>query len=179
MCIGCGADRRPERQRLNNPRNRASHAVTEMNFGLPSASRLNNPRNRASHAVTEMNFGLPSASRLNNPWNRASHAVTEMNFGLPSASRLNNPRNRASHAVTEMNFGLPSASRRCLARHGKPGQRSTYLRNATGCECRWRRYAGLFVERRQRTGEQRFEFGASREWLRSRRNNEHRIRAQH
>jgi hypothetical protein len=37
------------------------------------------------------------------------------------------PRKRAPHVATEMNFGLHSASGRRLARHGRPGQGSTYL----------------------------------------------------
>jgi len=36
-------------------------------------------------------------------------------------------RSRAPHAATEMNFGLHFAGSRCLARHGRPRQRSTYL----------------------------------------------------
>jgi len=34
---------------------------------------------------------------------------------------------RAPHTVTEMNFGLRSAASGRLARHGRPGQGSTYL----------------------------------------------------
>ena len=36
------------------------------------------------------------------------------------------PRKRAPHVATEMNFGLHSASNVCLARHGRPGQGSTF-----------------------------------------------------
>jgi len=35
--------------------------------------------------------------------------------------------NRTLHAATEMNFGLHFAERGRLARHGRPGQGSTYL----------------------------------------------------
>jgi hypothetical protein len=43
--------------------------------------------------------------------------------------RLNAPGNSAPHTATEMNFGLRSAGNGRLARHGRPGQGSTYLRN--------------------------------------------------
>jgi len=36
-------------------------------------------------------------------------------------------QNRATNTVTEINFGLRSAGNRRLARHGRPGQGSTYL----------------------------------------------------
>jgi len=43
---------------------------------------------------------------------------------------LNTPRIALPNTVTEMNFGLRSAGNGRLARHGRPGQGSTYLRTA-------------------------------------------------
>jgi len=39
-------------------------------------------------------------------------------------------QNRAPDTVTEINFGLRFAGNGRLARHGRPGQGSTYLRTA-------------------------------------------------
>jgi len=39
---------------------------------------------------------------------------------------VEHPWNRAPHVATEMNFGLHFASNVCLARHGRPGQGSTF-----------------------------------------------------
>jgi hypothetical protein len=44
--------------------------------------------------------------------------------------RVEHSQNRATNTVTEMNFGLRSAGNGRLARHGRPGQGSTYLRTA-------------------------------------------------
>jgi len=44
-------------------------------------------------------------------------------------------QNRATNTVTEINFGLRSAGNGHLARHGRPGQGSTYLRTAIRKRC--------------------------------------------
>jgi len=48
----------------------------------------------------------------------------------PIWTGLNTPRIALPNTVTEINFGLRSAGNGRLARHGRPGQGSTYLRTA-------------------------------------------------
>jgi hypothetical protein len=56
----------------------------------------------------------------------ASSRLSRLNL----LDRVEHFQNRAANTVTEMNFGLRSAGNGRLARHGRPGRRSTYLRTA-------------------------------------------------
>jgi hypothetical protein len=103
-------------------------------FGIVERSQ-----NRAPHPVTEMNFGLHSAGRGRlAPCGRSEQRSTYLRTAIilnlhrshGSFGIVERSQNRAPHPVTEMNFGLHSAGRGRLARHGRPGQGSTYLRTA-------------------------------------------------
>ena len=109
--------------------NRAINTMTEINFGLRSAGNGRLARHgRSGQGSTYLRTAINSQS--------SSTPRHEAHTGLYFLQRLNpmdgveHSRSPAPHAATEMNFGLHSAGRGRLARHGRPGQGSTYLRTA-------------------------------------------------
>jgi len=115
--------------RLNAPGNSAPHTATEMNFGLRSAgngrlARHGRPGQGSTYLRTALNAQSPLGRR-----HEAHPGISQFSQRLNLMDRLNAPGNSAPHTATEMNFGLRSAGNGRLARHGRPGQGSTYLRN--------------------------------------------------
>gem|GEM_PF-2579306 len=120
--------------RLNAPGNSAPHTATEMNFGLRSAgngrlARHGRPGQGSTYLRTALNAQSPLGRR-----HEAHPGISQFSQRLNLMDRLNAPGNSAPHTATEMNFGLRSAGNGRLARHGRPGQGSTYLRTALNAQ---------------------------------------------